>query len=252
MLSSKVRQNLAVIILAGGRGSRMNSQLPKVLHQIGKKTLVSHTINKLNQLQLKHIRVVVGHKAELVKSKLGPTYFYVEQTQPLGTGHAVLTALPSLPPQPSVIIVVNGDDSAFYQIPTLAKVINQHISAKVKMTIVTTIKPGVEVSGRVIRNQQGKIIGIKSNKQMSEEELKSNNEMVCGLYLFDRLWLDRELPRVEISPKGEYNITALISRAIKEESLQDIQLKNSWEWQSVNTQAELKQAHNLWKKLKAK
>ncbi|MCL4367066.1 NTP transferase domain-containing protein [Patescibacteria group bacterium] len=241
---------VAAIVLAGGKGTRMNSDLPKVLHKIQGKPIVSHTILVLEKIGLGHINVVTGYKAELVKKTLGKNLNYSLQSEPLGTGHAVLSALPSIPKNITDIIVINGDDSAFYRPETISNIIRQHQQLNMAMTIVTTINEEAAVSGRVIRNQYGKIIGVKANSKLTPAELASNHEMVCGLYLFKRHFLEEHLPKVEFSPKGEYNITALISTAIGLSELHDIRLENPQEWQSINTQRELQKARKLWKSFK--
>lgn len=240
---------IAAIILAAGQGTRMKSEIPKVLHTIGGKPIVWHTLTMLNQLNIDNILIVIGYKEDQVKAQLGPSHNYISQKEQLGTGHAVSQSLPHLPPNISTIIVLNGDDSAFYQPNTVANFIDQHLKANAKMTIVTTIQKDVEISGRVIRNKDGDITGIKANSQMSEEELRNNNELVCGLYLFDRQWLEKYLPKVEISRSGEYNITGLIGIAIQQSSLQALKLPDSAQWQSINTQRELEKARRLWQQL---
>lgn len=241
--------HIIAIILAGGKGTRMESDLPKVLHTINNKPLVQHTIEKLLLAGLKEIIVVVGYKENKIREALGDSVSFVSQKEPLGTGHAVLQVLPLLPPETTTIVVLNGDDSAFYKPETLKQVINEHLKSKAMMTILTTEQKDAEVSGRVMRDKNNKIAGIKANSKMSAEELRNNNELVCGLYLFNRKWLEKNLPKVEISPKGEYNITGLIEVAIQEKALQDIKLTDPDEWKSVNTQKELQKAQLLWKQL---
>lgn len=242
--------NIAAIILAGGKGTRMESELPKVLHTIANKPIIQHTLNILNQIGLGETFIVTGYKESQVKTALGEFLKYVPQKEQLGTGHATLQALPFVSQEINTILVLNGDDSAFYHPQTIVSIIKKHLKSKAKMSILTAIKEEVDVSGRVIRDSNGKILGIKANSKMTEEELQNNHELVCGLYFFDKKWLEENLPKVEISPKGEYNITGLIEFAIQEAVLQDIRLKNIDEWQSINTQAELEKARQLWKQLK--
>lgn len=241
---------ITAIILAGGKGTRMQSSLPKVLHKIAEKPLIIHTLEKLSKLQIEEIIVVVGHKRDEIKKVVGSSLKYAHQVKQLGTGHAVIQALPFLPSETNTVLVLNGDDSAFYKHDTLSEIIQKHLESHSKMTILTTIKEGTDVSGRVIRNHFGKIEGIKANSMFSEKELEKNNELVCGLYLFERTWLEEKLPKVEISPKGEYNITGLIEVAIRESVLQDLRLDDPGEWQSINTQRELQTAKLLWKQIK--
>lgn len=244
--------DVAVVVIAAGKGTRMESDLPKVLHTVAGKPIVHHTLEKLNQLKLGQVLVVVGYMEDQVKKTLGPTHNYISQTEQLGTGHAVLQSLPFLPSEITTVLVLNGDDSAFYKVETIESILNRHHHNKAKMTILTTIQEGSEVAGRVIRDKEGKVIGIKPKSQMTEEDYKNNHEVVCGFYVFDRGWLCEHLPKVEPDKKGEYNITGLINSAIKQASLQALKLANNQEWRSINTQKELREARNLWRQLSKK
>ncbi len=241
--------DVAAIVLAAGKGTRMDSDLHKVLHTLAGKPIISYTFKTLAKLHLGKILPVVGHKAGEVKKALGPGYEYVTQEDQLGTGHAVLQALGNVPSKFSTILVLNGDDSAFYKPETIAEVINQHQKSQTKMTILTSIQKGSQVSGRVTRNDAGEVTGIKPKSQMTDEDYKTNHEIVCGLYVFDREWICRNLPKVEPDKKGEYNITALIAIAIRQSSFKAIKLKDPTEWRSINTKGELQEARRLQKQL---
>lgn len=238
---------ITAIILAGGKGTRMQSDLPKVLHTIQRKPIILHTLHLLNKLNLKQIIIVVGYKKEEVIKKLGNSWQYVIQDQQLGTGNAVIQALPLINPTYQNVIVLNGDDSAFYQPKTLQMIINSHLEKKVSMTIVTSNQKNVDISGRVIRDDYGKFIGIKANRELTESELKKNNELVCGLFLFNRKWLKNELPKIKKAINNEYPLTSLIGTAFKQKSLQDITLEDPNEWKSINTQRELQKARRVWR-----
>lgn len=243
---------ITAIVLAAGKGTRMKSQLPKVLHKVDGKPILHYTLENLSKLNLGKTLTVIGYKANLVKKTIGNKSQCIIQQEQMGTGHAVSEALPYLPEKCTTVLIVNGDDSAFYKHQTLVDIINKHLQSSAKMTILTSIQEGVEVSGRVIRNKQGKMVTVKANSELTEEQLKHNHEVVCGFYLFERKWLQEELPKVEKSRSGEYNITALIYTALSTSKLQDIQLEDSNEWKSINTKNELKRARQLWRKLYAK
>lgn len=235
------------IILAAGKGTRMGSKRPKVLRKVGGQPILLHSLNKFKQLQLGNIFVVVGEKNESIKKSVGKNWNYIEGVKPLGTGFAVKIALKQIPKKYKTIMVVNGDDSAFYKLPTLKNILNSHFKSKKKMTILTVIKRKVDISGRVVRDDNGHILSIKANREFASEDLGQNNELVCGIYLFDRVWLEQYLPKVKVDGKGEYPITALITVAIAQKTLNDIMLSNPLEWQSINTQRELRKARKLWR-----
>lgn len=239
---------IASIILAAGRGSRMSSSLPKVLQKINKKPLILHSLEKLKKLNLDKIIVVVGYGKDQVLKTIKDTE-WIEQTELLGTGYATKIALSKIPRDIRTVMVVNGDDSVFYKPQTLKKIIDKHLKSAAKMTIVTSIQDRVDISGRVIRDEKGRILQIKPNSKMSHEELQREKEVICGLYLFDRNWMEKELPRVEKGKAGEYNLTTLIDFALAQDKLLDIRLKDPNEWRSINTPRELKAARALWRNL---
>ncbi|MCL5783903.1 MAG: sugar phosphate nucleotidyltransferase [Patescibacteria group bacterium] len=240
---------ITAIVLAAGRGTRMNTDHPKVLHEINGQPIIKYTLEKLDCLNLGKIIIVVGYEARKIQTALEGTRVYAKQSTLLGTADAVKKAMTQVSFACKTILVINGDDSAFYKVETLKSIINQHLDSKAKMTILTSIQDQAEISGRVIRNKQGGVISIKPNSQMTAKELKINKEVVCGLYLFDITWLRQHLPKIEPGKKGEYNITALIDTALGEGTLQDIKLADPNEWKSINTQQELQNAQKLWKKL---
>lgn len=241
--------NITVIILAAGMGTRMKSDLPKVLHTINNRPILAYALDTLEQLKLQKIIIVVGYKSATVKEIIGSKWEYAGQKKLTGTASAVGAALSKIPQQTKVVMVLNGDDSAFYKPSTMQEIINRHLKSGASMTIVTSVQSRAEISGRVIRDNRGNFVGIKPNSQMSKKELETLNEVVCGIYLFNPQWLKENLPKVPPSRSGQYNITYLIGKARQKHSLLDIRLENPDEWRSINTRAELELARSLWSKL---
>ena len=97
------------IILAAGKGTRMKSDLPKVLHKVAGKSMVRQVASACQRAQIDELLFVVGHKAEEVKNALGTQFFYALQEPQLGTGHAVMVALPILPDDIDTVFVLCGD-----------------------------------------------------------------------------------------------------------------------------------------------
>lgn len=242
-------KQIASIILAAGRGTRMKSQKAKPLQTVGGKTLVTHAINQLQNLEIDKRICVIGFQSEKVKKVIGKGAQTIVQEPQLGTGHAVLVALPLISANYSTILVMNADDAVFYQTSTLKNIIKEHLESRVKMTIVTSIQEKTNVSGRVIRDKSDQIIDIKANSKMSSEELTQNHEVVCGIYLFDRSWVEKFLPKTQRVSNGEYLLTDLIYVAIRQNTLKGIKLSDSNQWRSINTLEELISARRLWKEL---
>ncbi|QQG43251.1 MAG: NTP transferase domain-containing protein [Candidatus Daviesbacteria bacterium] len=234
-------KNVCAIVLAAGKGTRMQSSKPKVLSTINHQPILALTLKIFKKLNLEKILIVIGYKSDLVKKTLGDSWNFVQQKDLLGTGHAVLVALPALPTNCQTVVVINGDDSCFYKASTLTKIIYNHLKSAAKMTIMATVSKNAAISGRVVRDSSGKMIGIKTGQD--------GNEVVCGIYLFNRKWLETRLPKVKKALSGEILLTSLISVALEEGSLNEVKLTDPNQWRSINTKKELLAARRLWQKL---
>lgn len=232
---------VSAIVLAAGKGTRMKSDLPKVLHQVGDKPMIMHTLDILSQLKLDQILVVVGYKSDLVKKALEKDWNFVEQKNQLGTGHAVKVSMPHIAKNCETILVVNGDDSLFYQPQTIKNFIKSHSKKAASLSVLTALHPTAQVSGRVLRDNQGRFAGIEPGQ--------TGDEVICGLYLFNKRWLEIHLPNLKKSKSGEYLLTDLIELALEQGALNEVKLSDPNEWRSVNTPKELAEARALWRKI---
>ncbi|MEM1427588.1 MAG: NTP transferase domain-containing protein, partial [Cyanobacteria bacterium P01_H01_bin.130] len=137
---------VAVAILAAGKGTRMKSDLPKVLHKLGSKTLVERVLDGLDGINVERCLVVVGHQADLVRSQLadvtvnGTALEFVEQTEQLGTGHAVQQVLAPLQDFEGDLLVLNGD-VPLLRPSTLQDMLSAHRDAVSAATILTAQLP---------------------------------------------------------------------------------------------------------------
>jgi bifunctional UDP-N-acetylglucosamine pyrophosphorylase/glucosamine-1-phosphate N-acetyltransferase len=217
----------ATVVLAAGKGTRMRSTLPKVLHQVVGLPLISHVLNAVETIpsastfsaQLVSPTpyrpiVVLGHAAEQVEAAIGERCLYAIQGQQLGTGHAVLAAQPavdSLEPQPQAILVCYGDTPLIGK-ETLARILAEHFKHQATITFLTALTELPSDFGRIVRDSQGQVLEIVEMKRATAEQ-KLIREVNSGVYCFDRSWLWpalRDLPR---NPSGEYYLTDLIGIA---------------------------------------
>lgn len=257
--------NLEAIVLAGGKGERMKSDTPKVLHQINGKPMIFYTLEKLIKLGIKNIIVVVGYKAGVVKKSIKsfvPEIFqktlgacsdhlggvhlkFAKQKELFGTADALKAALEKLNPETVSILVLNGDDSAFYSIETLRDFIESQPRGRI--SVITAIKPDAEI-GRIIRDQDGNFEKILEFSEYQESS-SSSDEINCGTYLFELSWLKKNLNKVQKNPqKGEYYLTEALNIAKNMgEQINLFQLKDPDEWMGINTQEDLERANLLLK-----
>ena len=241
-------KNFAAIVLAGGKGTRLSGGLPspkpKVLYEIAGRPLITYTLDLLKKLSLEEIIVVVGHKASEVKKVVGQGYKFAIQRERLGTGHAAAVGLTKVSSDIRDVLVINGDDSAFYKPGTIQKVLNKHVGKGNTITFVTLELENPSGLGRVLRDGE-RVIGIVEEKAASEEE-KRIKEINDGVYCFRRSWLEENLPKIKKSPVGEYYLVDLIGMAASQgEKVGVFKLEDPSEWCGVNTPEELKLADSL-------
>lgn len=232
------------IILAAGKGKRLNSEKPKALHDLCGKPLIGYIVETLKGLDIVP-HIVIGHQGEAVRAALGESYTYANQAEQWGTGHAALCALPTIPPHITTVAVFNCDDSAFYRAETLERLLKTHAERLPKIAMMTVTQDDPTGLGRIIRNGARDIIDIREERLASLEE-KKIKEINTGVYVFDREFLENALPRVERSAVGEYFINDLVGLALKTpQGVTALTLENKEEFVSINTPEQLEQARLL-------
>ncbi len=238
---------VSVVVLAGGKGTRMNSELPKVLHVLGGQPMIFRTLAKLKMLNPEQIVVVVGYRKDEVKNRITPHFDcqFAVQDQPLGSGHALKVALPVLFSGVKSVLVVNGDDSSFYSLETLEQFIASHQRNQAVASMMTLTKTGDHRLGRVLRRSDGRFEQTMEAAEYFMSGMQSD-EINCGAYVFDVDWLHENIEKVPLNEKGEYYITELFNMAREEDQLINLYtLTNESEWVGVNTQDELTFANQL-------
>ncbi len=203
-------EGLITIILAAGKGTRMKSKLPKVLHCAGGKPMVEHVLDAAKQAGSTHNIVVVGFGHEQVESVIGTQAKIVLQKEQLGTGHAVMQAEPFIENKNTSIMVLCGD-TPLVTGKMLKKFYEEHLSSGAKASVLTTFMPDPFGYGRVIRYLDGSIEKIVEQKDASEREL-AINEINTGIYCFDGNSLFSTLKKVNNNnAQGEYYLPDVLS-----------------------------------------
>ncbi|HEY3294432.1 MAG TPA: NTP transferase domain-containing protein [bacterium] len=231
---------LAVLILAAGKGTRMNSDLPKVLHVLGGKSLIEHVLHAAQQLDPDRLIVVVGHRREEVQGKLaGRGMEFVVQEPQLGTGHAVQQANALLAEESGEIIVLSGD-VPLLRANTLCKLLGAHREYQAVATVLSTSAPDPAAYGRIIRNSDGKFMRIVEAREATDGE-KEICEINSGIYCFDIRVLFDALSEIKAdNSKGEYYLTDVIGVLQKRGlPVQAVDLADFREVRGINTAAEL-------------
>jgi len=206
--------NIKTVILAAGKGTRMRSELPKVLHKIAKKPLLKHVYDMSAQLSNNSVKIVIGHGAELVKSTLSDIdVSWVEQKQQLGTGHAVQQVVDQIEDNDNVLILY-GD------VPLLKLATVQALMANVSETtlaLLTVILDDPTGYGRIVRDSAGGVVKIVEQKDASDAE-KLINEGNTGILAVQGKHLKKWLSKLSNSnAQGEYYLTDIIEMAVADQ-----------------------------------
>ncbi|HET9565336.1 MAG TPA: bifunctional UDP-N-acetylglucosamine diphosphorylase/glucosamine-1-phosphate N-acetyltransferase GlmU [Mycobacterium sp.] len=181
----------AVLVLAAGGGTRMRSDIPKVLHTLAGRSMLSHALHSVAKLAPQHLVVVLGHDrdritplvAELADT-LGRPIDVAVQEQQLGTGHAVGCGLAALPADFAGTVVVISGDVPLLDADTLAELIATHTAQTAAATVLTTTLPDPTGYGRILRTQDGEVIGIVEQADATPSQ-QAISEVNGGVYAFD-------------------------------------------------------------------
>ena len=198
------------IILAAGKGTRMKSDLPKVLHKVAGISMLEHVFRAVSEIKPAKIETIVGHKAELVEKVLTGRSDFALQSEQLGTGHAVMMAEPALAGLEGHTLVIAGDTPLITG-ESLKNLVNFHVSHKNVATILTAQADNPFGYGRIIRNADGEVVKIVEQKDANDFE-KQVKEINTGTYLFENKRLFEALKEINTdNAQGEYYLTDVIS-----------------------------------------
>ena len=239
----------AAIILAAGLGTRMKSSLPKVLHRAAGLPLIAYPLANLKQLKLAPVLLVVGKNQALVKEethRLGhKSVSAVVQDPPLGTAHAVLTAMKRLKNFTGDILILYGD-MPLLKVQTIRDLVQTHRERQAVLTFLTAVLPNPFGYGRVLRTSRFDPCGIVEEKEATPEQ-KRIQEINVGVYVVNAAVLSEKLKTIgNQNVKGEYYLTDLVALAFHEQkNLATVVLADPNEGLGVNTQADLTVVNEL-------
>lgn len=237
--------SLKVVILAAGKGTRMRSQMPKVLQPLAQKPLLQHVIDTAQELQCDEIVTVIGHGAELVKSQVsGDNLLFALQEEQLGTGHAVVQAN-DFYNDDDVVLILYGD------VPLTAKSTLQDLLSLVDeqhpLALLTITLDDSSGYGRIVRDQHNLVQAIIEQKDASQEQLKIK-EVNTGIMAVKGLQLRNWLASLDNqNAQGEFYLTDIIQMAVSEGfTVQTTQPENELEVLGVNDKKQLQGLERLY------
>lgn len=241
------------IVLAAGKGTRMNegvaSPIPKVMFPMSGKPIIYYTVENIKKSGVNNIALVVGYKKELIEEYLKDEVEYVVQEKQLGTGHAVMTAKEQLIGKSEAVIVCYGD-MPLVKPETIKKLIDEYenplAGEKPTIAMISAISEDPFGYGRIIRDPNGEVSGIKEHKDCNKEELKIK-EWNPGFYIFDSEWLWSNIDKLESNnAQNEYYLTDLIRIAKKQDKkVVAVPVSEESEALGINSQEQLKEAEEI-------
>lgn len=241
--------NLQIIILAAGQGKRMYSNTPKVLHSLAGKPMLAHVVETAQQLNPDTIHVIHGHGGEQLQQALPDlSVHWVRQAEQLGTGHAVMQALPFLPPN-SLVLVLSAD-VPLIQTQTLLSLIESTKKATTHQGALALLVACLENPsglGRIIRNNQGEISNIVEDKDANKQE-KNIKEIYTGICCTTSENFASWLPKLSNNnAQAEYYLTEIIALAVQDKTpITSQTVADTIEIQGVNNRLQLQQLERVW------
>jgi bifunctional UDP-N-acetylglucosamine pyrophosphorylase/glucosamine-1-phosphate N-acetyltransferase len=232
------------IILAAGQGTRMHSQLPKILHKLAGKPLVQYSIETAKSVTPGRPILVIGHQAEKLREVIGDEVEYVIQSEQLGTAHAVGCAETCFQGGDELVLIISAD-MPFLGSDTLAELSKIQSTNKGPVTFATIFSEDSHGFGRILRGRDKAVKAIVEEAQATPEQL-AIREINVGVYCFRTDWLFKAIKSVKKSPKGEFYLTDVIGLAREEGyKIPTITLDDSAEAMGINTRVHLAEAEAI-------
>jgi len=240
------RYPLACIILAGGKSKRMKSKKSKVLHKLCGKPIISYPIKACKSLIPDELYIVIGQNSEDIKNVINDNdVVFVYQSEPLGTGHAVMQVIPYLKNKDMDVLIMPAD-APLIRIETIRELYNFHKENDALVSILTTEMPDPTGYGRIIRSSGNRVLMIVEEADAFPEE-KQIKEINSGIYIFESNILIEALNEIKPDNKqGEYYLTDVI--AIIQRKYGGVYAYKINDWKEIigiNTREQLAQAHSI-------
>ena len=238
-------QKMVAVILAAGKGTRMKSARPKVLHAVGGKPMLQHVMEAAKQAGADRTVVVVGFGGDQVQAEIGSAAEYVLQTEQLGTGHAMMQAQPALAGFAGTVLLLCGDTPLLTG-KTLETLVSVHKQSGAAATVLTAVPSDATGYGRILRDTTGQVMGIVEQKDASEAQ-KKIGEINTGIYCFEAAPLFAALSGLTCNnAQGEYYLTDVLAILAKAEKRVGAVLVDDFqETLGINSRVQLAEAEAI-------
>ncbi len=232
-------RDVQAVVLAAGKGKRMVSNRPKVLHQICGRPMIAYVVDTLAEVGVVSPVVVIGHEGDQVKNAVGDGVRYVVQTEQLGTGHAAMAALPALEGHAGTVLLLYGD-APFLRAETIETLLSHHRAQGAAATVLTDLREEPAGYGRVVRDGAGNVRRIVEDADASAAE-REIREINAGTYAFDAPALREALHAIRpANAQGEYYLTDVIELLLqRDRTVAAVVVGESLEASGINSRREL-------------
>ncbi|MFA5092682.1 MAG: NTP transferase domain-containing protein [Candidatus Omnitrophota bacterium] len=243
-----MKKDIAVIILAAGKSTRMKSELPKVLHPLCGRPMLGYVLDLVSGLKPKQVVAVLGHKQELVRKYLPKNVKIALQKKMLGTADAVKVGLSALKGFKGTVLILYGDMPLLKK-ETIKKLLDYHFLNNVDATLLTATLKKPFGYGRIMRDKYSSISSIVEEKDADEVQ-KDIKEINTGIMAFKKDKLVANLKHIRANNrKKEYYLTDIIEILAKQSCLVDgVKVEDAQEGLGINTRAELAKANAIMQK----
>lgn len=232
------KRPVAAVVLAAGDGTRMLSQIPKVLHALYGKPLIGHVLDAIRGAGVSRVIAVIGYRSELVRKQLGPSVETVVQRQLKGTAHAVIQARERLHHFVGDLLVLYGDTPLITS-QTVRGLLDTHHREQAAVTLLTANLKEPTGYGRIVRDYTGQIVRIVEDVDAAPVE-KAIDEINVGAYCFNSRALFEALRQVRPAPNGEYYLTDVIATLVKQgQKVASASTRSVGEFLGINSRADL-------------
>lgn len=238
-------QELTAVILAAGKGTRMNSDIPKVLHKVGGKPMLQYVLDAAAYAGAQKQVVVVGYLGEQVRAYIGDEIGMVEQREQLGTAHAVLQAKDELQDFIGTTMILCGD-TPLVEGQELKSFYEQHLQSGAVASVFTAILDDATGYGRIVRDSVGNVLKIVEHKDATSGQLEIR-EINTGIYCVDNQVLFAMLDKVECNnAQGEFYLTDIIDLLVHAgQTVAAVQAKNADSTVGINSRHQLAQVESM-------
>ena len=241
-----MNSNVGIVILAAGLGTRMKSDKAKVLHEVCGRSMIEHVVETAVQVAGSNVVVVVGHQADTVKAVVRRSFqvHFALQTEQLGTGHAVLCAMPELPDEVQQVVILCGD-VPLIRPTTICNLIQNHEKRKRDVTLLAVNMHDPAGYGRILCDGDQNLIGIVEEADADAEQ-KEITLINTGIYAVQRQFLSEALPQIgSDNAQKEIYLTDIIGIGHRQnKSVGTVVGRDSSEIIGVNSPVELQLAEN--------